>query len=153
MRKLLLVALVAAAAIAWWRWPSSEPARGGQALFYDRIWIDHLPRGETDAVQIFAALRREPLGVFQETTRWKGSFEIFIHEPRGDGEAVFTFPQRRDRERTRYSATACNARGFEFCLELRGSSRGVRRYYSKKGWEIQAATAAALPDLRRQIGL
>src|SRR5262245_60311899 len=106
MRRLLLVAALAAAAIVWRRASGSAPARGGQALFYDRIWIDHLPRSDTDAVQIFAALRREPVGVFQETSRWKGRFELFVHEPRGDGEADLTFPQNRERERARYRAVA-----------------------------------------------
>jgi hypothetical protein len=140
MRKLILVGLVAAAAVAGWRWlgHGAAPARGGQATFYDRVWIDHLPRGETDPVQIFVALRREPLGVFQQTTKWKGSFEAFVHEARGDGELVITFPQNRDRERVRYSAAPCGERGFDYCLELRGPSRGVTRYYSKKGWEIKA---------------
>ena len=153
MRKLLTVGILVAAASAWWLASDHEPARGGQAVFYDRIWIDHLPRGETDAIQIFAALRREPVGALQPTTRWKGSFEIFVHEARGDGEAVFTFPQNRDRERARYSAAACGERGFDYCLELRGTSRGVKRYYSKKGWEIKDASAATLSDLRGAVGL
>jgi hypothetical protein len=152
MRKLLLVAVAVAAGV-WWLWPAGEPARGGQALFYDRVWIDHLPRGETDTVQIFAALRRKGLGAFQETTRWKGGYEIFVLEPRGDGEAVFTFPQHGDRERARYSAAPCNERGFDYCLELRGTSRGARRYVSRRGWEVETATAAGLTDLRSRISL
>lgn len=151
MRKLLLLALIASVGI-WWLRPASEPARGGQALFYDRIWIDHMPRGETDPVRIFAALRREPFGAFQEATRWKGGYEIFVHEPRSDGEAVLTFPQNGDRERARYTARSCSERGFDYCLELRGTSRGAKRYYSKRGWEIQGG-ASALGDLRGRVGL
>ncbi len=143
MRRTIIFLCVVVAAVALWRWQGAEPARGGRAIFYNRIWIDHVPAGETDPVQIFAALTEEPVGLFQEATRWRGSYEQFLHEARGDGEARLRFPHTRTEERVRYSAVACNARRFDFCLELRGSSRGVKRYYSRRGWEVAGGLAAA----------
>ena len=37
-------------------------------------------------------------------------------------------------------AWPCRERGMDYCLELTGASRGVKRYRSKEGWEIGAAT-------------
>jgi len=53
------------------------------------------------------------------------------------------FPQTRSDDRVVYSAGACKARGFDYCLELRGTSRGVKRYYSKRGWEVSGGLTAA----------
>jgi hypothetical protein len=152
MRRTIIVLCVVVAAVALWRWQTAEPARGGRAVFFDRVWIDHMPKGETDPMQFFFALTKQRLGVFEERTAWRGAFEMFTYETREDGEVRMRFPQTRTDDRVVYSAKACHEGDFDFCLTVRGSSRGVKRYYSRRGWEIhggleaaQAASAAILP--------
>jgi hypothetical protein len=52
------------------------------------------------------------------------------------GELRLVFPQTGDRETVRAKARRCDEGGMDFCLELDGASRGVKRYYSREGWEI-----------------
>ena len=149
MKKLLLVLLLLVfVAYLAWRWlRGAESLDHGRALFYDRVWIDHVPSGETDPVQVLAVITEEPIGLFQNASLWRGQFELFRHEPRGDGKIVFLFPQTRDREPASYRAWKCGERGFDFCLDIGGTTRGTKRYFSKKGWELGAArTPAALVD-------
>ena len=30
----------------------------------------------------------------------------------------------------------------DYCLEMSGGSRGVKRYYSRRGWEVRSADEA-----------
>jgi hypothetical protein len=145
MKKLIWILLILIAGYLLWRWWNSgspETADRGERLFYDRVWLDQLPRRDTDTVQAFVAVKEQPIGLFQASSQWKGTYELFTYEPQGDGKAVFLYPQTKDKERVGYRAVACTEKGFDFCLELQGASRGVRRYYSQKGWEIGAAETA-----------
>jgi hypothetical protein len=145
MKKLSWILLSLIAAYLLWRWWSSgsvETADRGERLFYGRVWLDKLPRRDTDTIQAFVAVREQPIGLFQSSSQWKGAYELFTYEAQGDGKAVFLYPQTRDKERVGYRAVACTEKGFDFCLELKGASRGVRRYYSQKGWEIRATESA-----------
>jgi hypothetical protein len=145
VKKLLfLLLLILAAYLLWWWWHSGRAAGRGQELFYDRLWVDHLPTSETDSFRVFAAVTEQPLGVFQSASVWKGEYELFRHEPRGDGLMVILYPQSRQKEQVSYRATRCQEHSFDFCLELGGASRGARRYFSQKGWEIGARSLAAV---------
>jgi hypothetical protein len=124
----------------------SKPAPVAQAaeteqLTLDRIWIDHIPRNERDTIQVFAAITEEPFGVFQAASQWKGAYEMFRYEAHGD-ELRVLYPQNNDRETVKHSARRCNEGSFDFCLELKGG-RGVKKYYSRKGWEIENVHSAA----------
>jgi hypothetical protein len=139
MKKVLL-ALVAVSAAGYgvYQWQSSEapaPATSDSKLVQDRLWIDHIPRSERDTIQIFAALTEQPVGVFQASSVWRGQFELFKYEAHGE-ELRVVFPQDGAKEKLRAKATRCNKAGMDFCLELDGSSRGVKKYYSREGWEI-----------------
>jgi hypothetical protein len=137
MKKLLVVLLVVGTAVAAWRWRSgSAEVATDDKLVFDRLWVDHMPRNDKDTIQIFAAITDEPIGIFQATSAWKGAFEIFRYESHGD-EIRMLFPQTNDREKVKSKARTCNdKRDMDYCLELSGGSRGVKKYYSRKGWEI-----------------
>lgn len=111
---------------------------GDATLAYDRLWIDHLPRNDRDTIKIFVALTHDPVGAFQATSAWKGEYEVFQYEASG-GEMRVVYPQDRAKEKVTLSARACRERDMDYCLEIDGASRGVRRYYSMKGWEIDGA--------------
>jgi hypothetical protein len=141
VKKFLIALLVLACVLIALRWLRREPPEG--RLLVDRLWVDHLPKNETDPVNLLVAVADEKMGVFQKTSRWKGEHELFRFERRGDGRLVLVYPQTRDREEVRYRATRCDRAGFDYCLELRGASRGARTYVSKKGWEIRSRAEAA----------
>jgi hypothetical protein len=142
MKKLLLLLLLILGAYLLWRWwrgDSAETTRG-QELFYDRIWVDHLPKSDTDTFQIMAAVTEQPMGVFQQTSRWKGQFELFRYDARGDGQMEIVYPQTGTREKVRYRAWKCSEQSFDFCLQIDGASRGIKKYYSLEGMEIGTHT-------------
>lgn len=136
-KALLAMAVLAGTGYGVYQWSSDEapPARTHDVSVTDRLWIDHIPRNDKDTIQIFVAITEEPIGVFQAASQWKGEFEFFRYEQHG-GELRILFPQTGTRDRVRAKATECNKNGMDYCLELEGSSRGVKRYYSREGWEI-----------------
>lgn len=137
MKKALLAMVVIAGAgygVAQWR--SDAPAsKAASVTVTDRLWIDHIPRNDKDVIQVFVAITEEPVGVFQATSQWKGEFEFFRYEQHGN-EMRMLFPQTGTKDRVHATATECNRNGMDYCLELKGASRGVKRYYSREGWEI-----------------
>jgi len=157
MKKLVLLVILGTVATASvWSWKrTSEPVATDNRLFADRIWIDHIPRNERDTIRVFAAVSEHAVGVFQATSQWRGAFEAFRYEGRGD-ELRLLFPQTGDRETVRAKARRCDDGGMDFCLELDGASRGVKRYYSREGWEIGGkhdldAIARQLDAVRAQL--
>lgn len=111
-----------------------------QLVVTDRIWIDHIPRNDRDTFQIFLALTEEPVGIFQAASQWAGQYEIFRYEMNGE-EIRFVFPQNGDREKGTAKARECRDHGHDYCLDMSGTKRGVKKYYSRKGWEIDGLTA------------
>lgn len=145
-KPLLILALMGAVSYGGYRLlgssSSEQPvANDGRELVLDRIWIDHIPKTDRDTIQVFAALSEEPFGVFQAASTWKGQYEVFRHEAKGN-ELRVVYPQTNDRETIKHNARRCSENQMDFCLELSGGSRGVKRYYSRKGWEIEHAASA-----------
>jgi hypothetical protein len=151
MTKTKVIGLVVAAAATYgvWHWHGSsggdDQADGGgkSKLVFDRLWIDHMPRSETDTIQVFLALREEAMGVHQSASVWAGKYELFQFEY-NKGEMRVVYPQTRERETVKVNADKCQVDGMDYCLEISGSSRGVRKYYSQKGWEVKGSEAQAL---------
>ena len=110
-------------------------------LLRDRIWIDHMPRSETDKVHGFAVLsrkQRQPvMGGFFHQSMWEGHFEGFRYEQTGE-ELRIVLPQSGDRETLTVKPWRCNEGGMDYCLEITGASRGPTKYYSRRGWEIRS---------------
>lgn len=139
MKKLVLVAVLASiGGVAVYKWKSAPRAEATDAkLVTDRIWIDHMPRNDKDIVQIFAAISDNSIGVFQSGSQWTGQFEIFRYELSGD-DMRMVYPQTNSREKATVRARKCNENRMDFCLEIDGASRGVKKYYSREGWELGA---------------
>jgi len=153
-KPLLILALLGTVSYGAYRLVGSETktqaeapvAQDGEQLVLDRIWIDHIPRNDRDTVNVFAAISEEPFGVFQAASSWKGAYELFRYEGKGN-ELKIHYPQSNDRETVKHKATRCSENQMDFCLEMSGGSRGVKRYYSRKGWEIEhGATAREITD-------
>jgi len=160
MKKLLILALVGTVGYGGYRMLSKKTAPApkaevvatdGETLVLDRIWIDHIPRNDRDTIQVFAAISEEPFGVFQAASQWKGQYELFRYEAKGN-ELRIVYPQSNDRETVKHKARRCSENQFDFCLELDGGTRGVKRYYSRKGWEIENAhSPAELHDMTDHV--
>jgi len=141
MKKLLFAAALAAAGVAYWRHGSAPVAAQDSHLAFDRIWIDHMPRNERDIVQIFAALDDSSFGIFDAVSQWTGAYEIFQFEANG-GDVRAVYPQTGKKEKFTLDAKACDVRGFDYCLEIKGSDHGVKRYYSQEDWIIDGQASA-----------
>jgi hypothetical protein len=126
-----------------WRAAALDPS-----MALDRIWIDEMPKTRRDNVNLFIAVTDESMGVFQSGSQLKGTYEIFNHEARGD-ELRVVYAQTGERESIRVRAWRCKERGMDYCLELGGATRGVKRYRSKAGMEIGALPSA--DQLRERI--
>jgi len=113
---------------------TAAPALDGK-LVLDRIWIDHIPRNDRDVFNLFVAITEQPFGIFQATSQWKGQYELFQYEANGD-ELRIVYGQTGDKDKVKAVATECNEKGMDYCLELKGASRGVKRYYSMEDWVI-----------------
>jgi hypothetical protein len=161
MKKLVLLLILGTAAASMWSWTRTEPvapvgpADSANQLVADRIWIDRLPRNERDTINVFVMLSEHSAGVFQAMSQWRGNYEVFLYEAQG-GELRLLYPQTGDREKARARAKRCDDGGMDYCLELDGASRGVKRYYSRKGWEIDGAqdldaAKRSIETLRRQL--
>lgn len=138
MKKALLALVIATAAFAAWNLRDNDTqATDTDKLLVDRIWIDHMPKNDRDVFNIFVAITEEPFGIFQATSQWKGQFELFRYELQGD-ELRILYGQDGSRDKVKTKATKCGERDWDYCLELSGASRGVKKYYSMKGWEIDA---------------
>lgn len=134
MRKLIVVAAIAAAGYGVARWQHDEPTDQGRGLAYNRMWIDHMPTGERDPFHVFAVFRPYAQGGFAVETRWHGEVERFRFE--GEGDTIHAvFPWQGDREKIVLRAYRCDEADMDFCLEMTGSKRGTKKYYSRSGWE------------------
>ena len=138
-----LVLAIIVASVAVWRARSHAPARDDvratddsklDSLLVDRLWIDHMPRSERDVFNIFVLVSDQSMGVFQATSVWQGQYEMFQYNAQGNRKLAVVYPHTGDRDTVRATARRCDEGGMDYCLELAGASRGVKRYYSQEDW-------------------
>jgi hypothetical protein len=137
-KKLTAVIVVLAAVGALWRMRASDAPE--PKLLFDRFWVDHEPRQPGEKFKVMFVSGQEPIGRFVDRTPWTGAFELFHYHmlPREDGVMDMLFGHTNERQRVRWSARRCNENGFDYCLDVSGTSRGVKRYYSKKQWDARS---------------
>jgi hypothetical protein len=137
---LFLGALILGAwAIARWAGSGKTADGSDPSLVVNRLWVDRLPVKPKDTANIFATITRQKLGVFQSVSQYKGSYELFTFTAVG-GELRVVYPQTDQQETVQARAWKCKEEDMDFCLELTGASRGVKRYHSLDGWEIRDAS-------------
>ena len=136
MQKLVMAAALAALALGGWKWQHQHETQDGRGknLAVNRFWIDHAPTNERDPFNVFVVHTPESMGGFAEETQRKGQIERFRFDIHGNMiHAVF--PWSNTTEDIKVDARPCHEQGMDYCLELGGSSHGVKRYYSRTGWE------------------
>jgi hypothetical protein len=143
-KPLLVLSLVVAGAFALVRWIGGDSDDGVSepTLVFDRIWIDQLPTKPKDMFHTFIVATQEPIGLFHAGSQWKGGYEVFAHTAGGD-QLRIVYLQTNETEKVKVRALRCKEQGMDYCLELAGATRGVKRYRSMVGWEIGAATRPA----------
>ena len=152
MKKALIAIGLAAATYGTVSWIKSDAptTKPGHVSTLDRIWIDHLPQNDRDIVNVFAAITEEPFGIFQSTSMWTGSFEMFRYKDNGKELAVH-YPQTGKDEKIATKARECDVNGFDYCLEITGTNHGVTKYYSLEGWELGTHDPAAIKARVEQV--
>jgi hypothetical protein len=141
LKQLLLLTLALVGAVVLVRSWTHRNDAADPTLVFDRVWIDELPRKPQQTFNTFIAATEEPFGLFHTGSQWKGSYEVFAHKASGDRLRV-VYLQSNESETVKVRAWACKERKMDYCLEITGASRGVKRYHSMDGWEIGAATRA-----------
>jgi hypothetical protein len=149
--KMMTVTVIALAAVAAGYGLLSSRVSDPKTLV-GRFWIERIPRGDTDRVEIVALLADEPIGIFRQTSRYEGSFALFRYELRGNDKAQLLFPQDKSRHEVTFDARPCDVKGFDYCLDLSGAPRGAAKYYSRKEWEIEGSDLPALESALRALG-
>jgi hypothetical protein len=135
-KPLLILGLVVVGVLVLAIWTTGP--RGDVSVF-DRIWIDQLPSNPKDTGNAFVAVTKQPMGVFQSASQYKGSYEVFTYKASGD-ELQVVYSQTDEKEKVTVRASRCKERDMDYCLELSGATRGVKRYRSRRGWEIDKST-------------
>jgi hypothetical protein len=132
---------------------------GDDTLLFDRLWVDRAPHAVDDRLQVLLVMAKpapglagRKLGSFVAGTLWQGAWVNFVHEREGAGKLKLHYPAGGKDEKVRYRSQRCEEPGFDMCLELHGSSHGVRKYYSRHNWKVRprAAAGAELERLLRQ---
>ena len=150
MKRLFVVGALLIA--SWLGWSALRDNDQDTRLIYDRFWVDHLPRAEKEQFQALFVSGESPVGSFSVRTGWTGRWEGFHYHvvPRADGVLDLLFPESKEIERVTFRARRCSDDGFDYCLDVSGSSRGARRYFSRKEWQSRSDSAA---EARRLLGM
>ncbi len=135
-RALVVLALVVGVG---WAWRAHRSDAGDAKILFHRFWIDHMPTAPKEQFQVLFVNGEHPFGHFGVRDTWEAHLEFFHYHmvPRADGELDLIFGKTNEVQRVKYRARPCREQGFDYCLEIAGSSRGVQRYYSKKEWSFE----------------
>ncbi|KYF57316.1 hypothetical protein BE08_21535 [Sorangium cellulosum] len=151
MSKMMTAAAVALAAAAGGYGLLSSRGSDAKTLV-GRLWIERIPRDDTDQIEILVMLADEPIGMFRRTSRYEGSYALFRYELRGNDRLQLLFPQTKAKHEAAFDARPCDVKGFDYCLDLSGAPRGAAKYYSRKEWEIDGSDPAALEGALQALG-
>ncbi|WP_437815167.1 hypothetical protein [Sorangium sp. So ce1078] len=149
--KTMTAAAIALAAVAGGHRLLSSSGSDPKTLV-GRVWVERIPKDDTDQVDLVALLADEPIGIFRRASQYEGSFALFRYELRGNDKVQLLFPQDRSRHEVAFDARPCDVKGFDYCLDLSGAPRGAARYYSRKEWEIEGSDRLELESAMRELG-
>jgi hypothetical protein len=99
------------------------------------VWIDHMPKSETEMIRSLVMLRHD-VGATAEASQWRAVVDGFVWR-KSDGGADVRFPQTGKTEAWSLRATKCDDAPvpFELCLVVFVDGQH-RRFYSKREWII-----------------
>jgi hypothetical protein len=137
MKKSLLFAIITVLFGVYWL--RSEPQ--GDDIAFNRFWLSHLPQHERDKFSLIAFINDDKVGVFQESSAFQGNYDIFTSSG-NNGTVTINMLQDGKKVNATYTASKCEVKNFDYCLEIKGAPRGPVRYYSQKDWVIDSTVEA-----------
>ena len=130
MRTVLLIALLASACTS----KKSDIVSDGEArkLLLDRNWIDRMPETERDRLHVYRFVPSMGGGVFQDRTLFKGTFELFMFETKGD-EIRFNLPETHQKVVSKFHIERVDGpKPFDLKLTIHADPRGPQVYYGMR---------------------
>lgn len=104
------------------------PPDEAAALLSRRVWLDKEPRGPRDIFHIVIFDRDHAMGVFQDRTIWKGTFEAFKYEAQR-GQLDVVLPGSNKRVKTTFTVERARRGDADVKLTLGGAVFGPTVYY------------------------
>jgi hypothetical protein len=127
----IALALCALAGCAGDSGTEAVPAEQAAKLLENRNWLDHMPRTESEQLYVYRFTPKMGGGVFQDRTLFKGVFELFVYEVKGD-ELRIRWPHTKSRDAVKFRIEKVKGpRPFDLRLVLEGTSRGPSVYYGQ----------------------
>lgn len=114
--------------------------RDDAELFFNRLWVERMPKDERDMVTRFLTVRDNDLdvGAFVVASQWRTFIEIFLFSV--DGNTLkLEFPQPRTKISGTFRAWKCEGsapKPFELCAELK-AGKSKLMLYSMEDWVIE----------------
>ena len=130
MRTVLLIALLGAACSS----KKSDLIDDGEArkLLLDRNWIDRMPETDRDRLHVYRFVPSMGGGVFQDRTLFKGTFELFMFETKGD-EIRFNLPETHQKVVSKFHIERVDGpKPFDLKLTIHADPRGPQVYYGMR---------------------
>lgn len=124
----------------------------------NQMWVDHLPKSETDLFNIVAFIDQDDedagLGVSLNQSTWRTEQDLFLWTKDGDVLETY-FPQYNVENEFTYKVFECDVKPFTLCMEFnfeRPEAHGGwqnKKFYSRHDWEIE--TQAELEQSIKEI--
>jgi hypothetical protein len=101
-------------------------------LLIDRNWLDRMPESKHDQLHVYRFVPKMGGGVFQDRTLYKGTFELFTFQVRGD-RIEFSLPETGDKVTSRFRIeTVDGPQPFDLKLSIADDPRGPHVYYGMR---------------------
>lgn len=151
----IVVIVIILVFVARWYWsdksegPAEEQWLSASDLspLSDRIWIDHIPKTERDQVDLFIILEEPTIGAFSRSSAYAGDWASFEWEYEKGLRIEMLQSQTKHKIKAKVmKGEACAP--FDYCLRLKGTPRGSKRYGSMEDWVIGSNE---LPDSRSVV--
>ena len=133
LRRVLLWGVVAICGVLLLLWVRGSPAPSDAAdpgLVADRIWVEKEPESLRQLVHRALLVTQVRLGIFDESSFYKGHHEIFEWKRNGDRLKI-VFPQDRRKTELSFTVSTCDELfPYDLCLDLSENPwGGPKRYY------------------------
>jgi len=134
MRTLLVLAVATAAACSSSSSSSSSTSskvssEEARQLLIDRNWMDRMPETERDRLHVYRFVPSMGGGVFQDRTLYKGTFELFMFEVKGDA-ITFKLLETHDEVTSPFRIEKVDGPApFDLKLTIPEDPRGPKVYY------------------------
>ena len=119
-------------------------AEEAQKLLTSTPWLDHMPAGESDPIDLLILDRRSN-GVYIRGSAYRGTYDNFRFEATED-ELRVTFLDGGAKVKTKYKIERMKRHGFDLRITFTTSPRGPSTYYGfNSGSQLPERVKAILP--------